>query len=473
MTHAAFCTAKALRSDLAVLGYELNSNPLCVAQSGPARLDTLRFLASLIDYEGADHSTANESKLDKFFSSAGLPWPRRAGAHAAFMRAAIDLAASAKARRSVAPEMDFDVDAYGVFTPEDDVADLELASLIAHREQLFPTRRAPPTKRARAPLVRRDPNVTRTKQARKPPLPSEAKEKRASYTRNLLEQPPPTAKEMVRLARLRAEQAAQEALAAGIQVPESEEPPKTIVRTSSVPDVVDSSDFFDSPSMSKLVDTDEKSESVEGTTKNDVTNEMSSQNSGVKEDDESLKFKEEVVVVESKTTITQKPTLHKKESTIDIDGEDDKEPASEGSEDAEHDQDDEENQPVQDKQAAKATALRSEIEALAAEAEQALAAVREFESMAAPLLQANASAVEEEAAIYDAELDAELSESVMDAHEAQKRMLSELRMHVDIERTYSSLEKWSTASPREAPDLKYCRARADAALAFTNAIEAD
>lgn len=485
MTHAAFCTAKALRSDLAALGYDSNTNPQCVAQSGTARLDTLRYLATLIDHENADHRFADQPKLEKFFSAAGLPWPRRPNAHAPFMRAAIDLAASAKARRSVAPELDFDVDAYGVFTPEDDVADLELASLIAHREELFPTKRpaTQPTKRARAPLVRRDPNISRNKQSRKPPLPSEAKEKRASYTRNLLEQPPPTAKEMVRLARLRAEEAAQEALAAGVQVPEPDTPAPSIVRTSSVPDVVDGADFFESPSALQLVNLDD--ECSQPSSKPESPEDDSSSTTIEANEPDLLPSKlnshtdvEEIPLKTSTTTenVDDMTTIQHTKSVANVlDIEDDKEPASEGSEDAEHDRDDvDDTDHMRDEQAAKAAALRSEIEALAAEAEQALAAVREFESMAAPLLQANASAAQDDdTAIYDAELDAELSESVIEAQEAQKRMLSELRMHVEIDRAYNALERWSTASPRESNDQKYCRGRADAALAFSNAVGAD
>jgi len=136
----------------------------------------LRYLIAVID----PYAMVGELNMDKFFASSGLKVCAKNSTHKAktcFLRAVIDLAASSRARRDVAAQLDFDIDAYGVFTPEDVSADNELSLLIKHREELFPSTRT--KKRVRTPLARKDlstnMNSINRKPSRKPPLPQAAK----------------------------------------------------------------------------------------------------------------------------------------------------------------------------------------------------------------------------------------------------------------------------------------------------------
>lgn len=221
-------------------------------------MDALRFLAATIG--GAKETASMDAcALARFYATAGLPsTPLSVGRHpkdqplytplnapartsrerflaAAFLRAAVDLAAAAQARHAAAVP-GVDIDEYGVFTAEDDIADKHLSQLIRLRSQLFPAAsaapksNAPASKRARAPLASRDPNRT-TRVVVKPHPRKQQLPRAATFPARSASRPAarankrsvprlPTPLELARAARQRAEEAVAAAQRAGVHIEE-------------------------------------------------------------------------------------------------------------------------------------------------------------------------------------------------------------------------------------------------------------
>jgi len=104
--------------------------------------------------------------------------------------------------------------------------------------------------------------------------------------------------------------------------------------------------------------------------------------------------------------------------------------------------------------------------------------VKAFEASAAPLLQVSKhntrrDTLNHDNFDYDAYLDDELSASVLEAHQAQRELLKELRSHIKIDASYNHLQKWASKSSAVTPKLEYCRMRAEKAAQFSQRIEND